>query len=286
MQAGNAAPSPFPASGQEEEKHFAFGENWRNFLSVLNDERIAEAEKSLREMLRVETLAGKRFLDIGSGSGLFSLAARRLGAQVYSFDYDPDSVGCTQELRRRHFPGDTSREWHIEQGSVLDKDYLAKLGPFDIVYSWGVLHHTGNMWQALENAAGNVAPRGTLFIAIYNDEGWRSTLNKKIKQTYNGATPFVRNLMAGIYLAHTSVRGFVIDILQLKNPLDRYRQKIQSRGMSVWYDVVDWLGGWPFEVASPEALFEFYYQRGFDLTKLKTVPRGHGCNEFVFRRRN
>lgn len=285
MQAGNAAPSPFPSSGQEEETHFGFGENWRNFLTVLNDERIAEAEKSLREMLRVDNLTGKRFLDIGSGSGLFSLAARRLGAQVYSFDYDPDSVGCTQELRRRYFPDDTSREWHIEQGSVLDKDYLAKLGPFDIVYSWGVLHHTGSMWLALENAAGNVAPRGALFIAIYNDEGWRSTLNKKIKKTYNGTTPFVRKLMAGTYLVYTSARGLIIDILQLKNPLDRYRHKIQSRGMSVWYDVVDWLGGWPFEVATPEALFEFYYQRGFDLTKLKTVPRGHGCNEFVFRRR-
>jgi 2-polyprenyl-6-hydroxyphenyl methylase/3-demethylubiquinone-9 3-methyltransferase len=285
MAQGNSATVRNPSPEMAEEKHFAFGENWRNFLSVLNDDRIAEAEKSLREMLRVDNLTGKRFLDIGSGSGLFSLAARRLGAQVYSFDYDPDSVGCTQELRRRYFPGDTSREWHIEQGSVLDKDYLSKLGSFDIVYSWGVLHHTGNMWQALENAAGNVAPRGTLFIAIYNDEGWRSAVNTRMKKIYNASPAIVKKAMAVGYAVLFAIKGLLIDLLRKKNPLDRYREKIKSRGMSIWYDIVDWLGGWPFEVATPEALFEFYFQRGFDLTKLKTVPRGHGCNEFVFRRR-
>ena len=73
-------------------ERFEFGKNWSQFLSHLNDSRIAEAEQSLRNMLEVDDLCGKRFLDIGSGSGLFSLAARRLGASVYSFDYDPRSV--------------------------------------------------------------------------------------------------------------------------------------------------------------------------------------------------
>ncbi len=53
----------------------------------------------------METLAGNSFLDVGSGSGLFSLAAMRLGAdRVHSFDYDPQSVGCTKELKRRFPP--------------------------------------------------------------------------------------------------------------------------------------------------------------------------------------
>src|ERR1043165_6266518 len=122
----------------ETKSRFQFGENWWRFLSVLNDERIAEAEKSLGEMLGVESLRGKSFLDIGSGSGLFSLAARRLGARVRSFDYDPQSVACAQELKRRYFADDA--DWMIEQGSVLDPDYIRRLGQFDIVYSWGVLH--------------------------------------------------------------------------------------------------------------------------------------------------
>src|SRR5690349_20131153 len=98
-----------------EDRRFAFGENWRRFLSVLTDERIEEATKSLREFLGCDSLAGKTFLDIGSGSGLFSLAARRMGATVTSFDYDPQSVACTEELRRRYFPEDGGA-WRIEQG--------------------------------------------------------------------------------------------------------------------------------------------------------------------------
>ena len=125
------------ASGER----FEFGKNWARFLAVLNEERIAEAENSLRQMLECETLQNKTFLDIGSGSGLFSLAARRLGAEVFSFDYDPNSVGCTRELRRRYFENDG--QWRVEEGSALERKYLESLGKFDIVYSWGVLHHTG-----------------------------------------------------------------------------------------------------------------------------------------------
>ena len=267
-----------------EEKHFAFGRNWRNFLRLLDEDRIIAAENSLREMLRVQDLRGKRFLDIGCGSGLFSLAARRLGAEVTSFDYDPDSVGCAQELRRRFQPGDSNAGWRIEQGSALDKSYLTTLGQFDVVYSWGVLHHTGNMWQALENVITNVAPGGLLFISIYNEEGRRSKAYGKMKRFYNASPGVVRIAMTAAHVAIVGVREFAMDILRWQNPLGRYTGN-KARGMSIWYDTVDWLGGWPFEVASPEALFEFYYGRGFDLVKLRTVSRGYACNEFVFRRR-
>ncbi len=136
-------------------ERFEFGANWARFLSVLNDERIEMAETSLKRMLEMDDLKGKTFLDIGSGSGLFSLAARRPGSRVHSFDYDPQSVACTAELKRRYFPEDAN--WTVEEGSVLDTDYLQGRGPFDVVYSWGVLHRTGAMWQALENVAQLVA---------------------------------------------------------------------------------------------------------------------------------
>jgi 2-polyprenyl-6-hydroxyphenyl methylase/3-demethylubiquinone-9 3-methyltransferase len=177
-----------PATSQQEiaaRERFAFGENWQRFLSILDESRIVRAQDSLRRMLDVSDLTGKTFLDIGCGSGLFSLAARRLGARVHCFDYDPQSVACAEELRRRYFPLDP--DWRIDEGSALDSSYLSGLGSFEVVYSWGVLHHTGAMWQALGNAAGLVAPGGKLFIAIYNDQGKISNRWRAIKRAYNRA---------------------------------------------------------------------------------------------------
>ena len=256
---------------------FAFGRNWSRFLRVLNDDRVRQAEASLREMLEMNDLSGKSFLDIGSGSGLFSLAARRLGATVRSFDYDPHSVACTEELKRRYFPGDP--EWAVEQGSVLDKDYLARLGTWDIVYSWGVLHHTGNMWKAMENAAGMVKPQGLLFIAIYNDEGGRSSRWAQLKQLYN-RKPWARPFLLAIGFLFFWGRTFLGDLLAL-NPLATWKAYISQRGMSPWHDLVDWMGGWPFEVATPEAVFNFCRGRGFTLQRLLT-RQGSGNNEYIF----
>ena len=136
----------------ERGERFEFGANWTRFLKTLDDTRIATAQASLCGMLETETLQGRTFVDVGCGSGLFSLAARRLGAKVHSFDYDPKSVACSTELRRRYFPDDS--RWTVEAGSALDAEYLRSLGKFDLVYSWGVLHHTGDMAGALANAAG------------------------------------------------------------------------------------------------------------------------------------
>jgi len=262
-------------------ERFAFGENWRRFLLLLIDARILHAEESLRSMLSVQDLAGKTFLDIGCGSGLFSLAARRLGARVHSFDYDPQSVACARELRRRYFNEDP--EWRIEEGSALDTEYLERLGKFDVVYSWGVLHHTGAMWPALENASRLVAPRGKLFIAIYNDQGKISNRWRAIKRTYNRLPGAFRFLVTLPVLVHLYWRRTLKDFLRLR-PFESWRNEGKERGMSAWRDLIDWVGGYPFEVAKPEAILDFYLHRGFYLTRLVTCGGSLGCNEYVFTR--
>lgn len=258
---------------------FEFGENWSRFLRVLDDERIEEARKSLQAMLEIESLEGKTFLDIGSGSGLFSLAARSLGAKVRSFDFDPQSVACAHELKRRYFADDP--DWLIHEGSVLDKDFLASLGQHDIVYSWGVLHHTGHMWQALENAATCVVPNGHLFISIYNDQGRTSAHWRRVKKIYCSGW-LGRLLVQAIYIPYFGLRGLAWDLLSLRNPGRRYADHKKQRGMSKVHDWYDWLGGYPFEVAKPEEIFAFYRARGFELRRLLTCAGGLGCNQFVF----
>lgn len=251
-------------------ERFEFGANWSRFIGVLNGERIARAEKSLCEYLEVDNLFGKRFLDAGSGSGLFSLAARRLGAEVHSFDYDPQSVACTRELKNRYFHED--KAWVIEEASVLDQDYLSGLGQFDVVYSWGVLHHTGSMWNALSNIAPLVANNGQLFVAIYNDQGWISRYWNFVKQCY-ASNAFLR---WGILLLHIPYFGLRFFVRTMTGRLEL------ERGMSLWYDVIDWIGGYPFEVARPEEIFKFYRAKGFNLVGLKTCGGRHGCNELIF----
>jgi len=265
-------------------ERFEFGKNWSRFLALLDDGRIARAEESLKQMLEVESLEGQSFLDIGSGSGLFSLAARRLGARVHSLDYDPQSVACTKELRRRYFNNDS--EWRIEEGSALDADYLKSLGSFDVVYSWGVLHHTGAMWSALENAQLPVSAGGKLFVAIYNDLGSRSRRWRWIKQTYNDLPRFLKAPFAMTVIAPEEAKSLLRSLVLLKpgEYLRSWTQYNRNRGMSRWRDVIDWVGGYPYEVATPEGIFDFYRSRGFRLTRIKCGGVGLGCNEFVFQR--
>ena len=257
---------------------FEFGANWTAFLKRLTPGRIEEAERSIKRMLAAERLDGKSFLDIGSGSGLFSLAARKLGARVRSFDFDPQSVACTAELKRRYFADDP--DWIVTPGSVLDEEFLGGLGKFDIVYSWGVLHHTGKLWEALDNSAALVAPAGQLFISIYNDQGRASRVWTRVKAAYVKSPRALRWAVLLPAFARLWGPSLVRDTFK-GHPL-RSWSAYGERGMDPWRDVIDWVGGYPFEVARPEQVFDFLRARGFELRKLKTCAGGLGCNEFVF----
>ncbi len=271
----------------DEDDRFAFGENWRAFLCLVDEQRIGEAVRSLKASLDLDSLEGCRFLDIGCGSGLFSLAACRMKGDVVSVDYDAESVSCTQELRRRYSAKPEC--WNIRQGSVLDDTMMSELGSFDVVYSWGVLHHTGNMNAALELASRCVAnDGGLLFIAIYNDQGGASRRWLAIKKFYHRLPNWLRPAWVALIASLYEIKFAFARLAKLKNPLPTadWRAKKKDRGMSAWHDWVDWVGGLPFEFASPESIIVPMRKRGFILENLKTVGSGWGCNEYVFRRIN
>jgi 2-polyprenyl-6-hydroxyphenyl methylase/3-demethylubiquinone-9 3-methyltransferase len=259
-------------------ERFEFGKNWQRFVRIITPERIAAAEKSLSSMLDICDLEGKTFLDIGSGSGLFSLAARRLGARVHSFDYDSQSVSCTKELRERYFPAD--RNWKVDAASVLDETYLRSLVEFDFVYSWGVLHHTGALWRAIENASRMVKRGGTFFISLYNDQGGISRRWRAVKRLYVQSPRALRPILSGCCFVWVYWKGVLKGALRGR-PFEVFSN--YGRGMSPWRDVVDWVGGYPFEVSKPGEVFEFLHAREFTLVRMVTT-HGSGCNEFVFRK--
>ncbi len=260
--------------------HFAFGENWRSFLTQLDDARLAEAGRSLQWLTGRERLDGVWFIDIGSGSGMTSLAARRLGAMVYSFDCDAQSVECTKELRDRFFAGD--RDWRVEQGSILDRDYLAKLGTFDIVYSWGVLHHTGAMYEAIANASRLVAPHGMFIFALYRKTRlcgfWRLE-----KSWYSRASLRAQSLARGVYVGLMRL-AFTLVGRNFNAYVANYRG---NRGMDYMHDVHDWLGGYPYDSIGPGDVAREMSRLGFAHLRSKVRPYstglfGSGCDEYVY----
>jgi 2-polyprenyl-3-methyl-5-hydroxy-6-metoxy-1,4-benzoquinol methylase len=279
-------PAPLTATptADLDETRFAFGKNWDRFARDLPPARIANAVESLTEMLGTRDLSGLSFLDLGSGSGLSSLAAALSGAaRVHSLDYDPASVATTTRLRDRFAP---DVAWKTEQASVLDAERMASLGHWNIVYSWGVLHHTGDMWNALGLAAERVAPNGRLFVSIYNDQGLLSRLWSRLKRVYNLLPEPLRVPYAVIVSIPGELSTFARKTLK-GSPAEYFREWRNTgeytRGMSRWHDLIDWVGGYPFEVAKPEQVIDFCLARGFELERLRTVRGSNGCNEFVFR---
>jgi SAM-dependent methyltransferase len=253
---------------------FKFGENWASFSRILDETRVAEAENSLKTLFAVENFKGRSFLDIGCGSGLFSIAASRLGAEkVLGIDIDPVSVETSRENAKQWLKG--GGDISFVHGSALDAAQMDALGMFDIVYSWGVLHHTGNMERSIENTVRRVKSGGLLMIAIYNrhssSAGW-----KLVKWLYNRSNRFGQRLLIWIFTPIIFVAKW---IATGENPL-----KVR-RGMEFMHNVIDWVGGYPYEYASISEMAAILQNFGFDV--LNTIPATvpTGCNEFVCKHR-
>lgn len=265
----------------EDNKHFSFGKNWKDFLDTsFNEERLNIAKESLVTFLGGQNqIEGKTFVDIGCGSGLFSLAAFLLGAkEVVSVDIDDSSIVCVQKLRGKF---ENPVHWKVIQGSALDKDFMQSIGQFDVVYSWGVLHHTGDMYRAFDNVSLLVKKSGLFYLAIYNRSRsmWIGTSEfwLKVKKMYNNSGAIGKKLIFGCYVVYF----FLDSLVALKNPFKRIRS-FKRRGMNWHHNVIDWLGGYPYEFAAPDEIVNYLSPKRLYCEKMKNAY-GLACVEYLLR---
>ena len=269
-------------------KRFAFGANWSRYVRyAASDESLRAAETSLLHVLPADAYRGRDFVDAGCGTGLFSLAALRLGcARVDGFDADPRSVEAVGLLRRKlsHLVPDGAA-WTVRCADLLDPGALSG----DIVYCWGVVHHTGRMWDAIASAASIVAPGGRLILGVYNHAP-NSAFWWRVKKLYV-ERPLFRSWLIVLHAVFIAVAAAA---------RGRRVALRRDRGMHALVDLVDWLGGFPYEYACFDDVARFVERLG--LTLEREVPRrpcgrgarpglfgalrtaNTGLNEFLFRR--
>ena len=258
---------------------FSFGKNWEEFVKKhYSEERVAASKKHILDFLGLQNLNGKYFLDIGCGSGLSSLAAFYAGTKkILSFDIDENAVKTTEKLRES---GGKPDNWIVKQGSILDADFLSKIPKADIVYAWGSLHHTGDMWKAIENSAKLMKRNGLFYVALYNTTP-KSAYWLKIKKRYSNAGEMEKRLMEFWYLFYKWLPGYT---LSGNNPIKYILDYKKDRGMSFLTDARDWLGGLPFEHTSKEKMKAFCRKVKLGCTKI-WHSENVANTEYLFKRR-
>jgi 2-polyprenyl-6-hydroxyphenyl methylase/3-demethylubiquinone-9 3-methyltransferase len=255
-------------------RRFAFGKNWQNYVQhALTPANIQHARHAFQQLYADIELQGKTFLDIGFGQGLALFFAREMGADVVGIDNDADNlVSCqhTAAFFQNQLPA-------MQVASILDVEFVQEQrqnGQFDVVHAWGVLHHTGNMRQALYHTTRLVKQGGYLIVAIYNKH-WSSPIWKVIKQSYNHAPNIIQKLLISMFYPVIYCAKWVVTGTDPKR---------KERGMDFFYDVVDWVGGYPYEYASVQSIQQFFCQQHFECIRVIPAKVPTGCNQFVFRK--
>lgn len=238
---------------------FSFGENWQHYLTTVSDADIKKSMLELEDILGIENIENKSVIDIGCGSGIHSLSFLKLkAASVFSFDFDERSVAATETLNNQ---AGNPPNWKIERASALDKKYMESIGLFDIVYSWGVLHHTGKMWKAIEYCTKLVKPGGFFLLGIYGDVNHYQR-DLALKKAYNNASAIGKKWMVYSRI----LKKMLLRIIKFQNPFT-WNEK-RGRGMNYYNDLIDWLGGLPYEVASEDEIVRFFTARNFVLHRI------------------
>jgi len=259
------------------ETGFDFGANWQRYsLNALTADRVEEARADFSTLTEEIDLNSKTFLDVGFGQGLISFTAARAGAKVYSLDISPRCLEAL-EVTAQFFDSSIREKLDITVGSILSNETVQSLlekngDGYHVVHAWGVLHHTGDLRGAFANCVKLLGGQGTLIIAIYNRH-WSSPIWKLIKRLYCAAPAIVQKLLVAIFTPIIFVAKFLVT---RENPMST------ERGMEFFTDIVDWVGGYPYEYASVEEMRSLGNEHGLKLVRVSPASVPTGCNEFVF----
>jgi 2-polyprenyl-6-hydroxyphenyl methylase/3-demethylubiquinone-9 3-methyltransferase len=264
-------------------RHYSFGKNWLEYSQSINSIHVDHVTSDLSRLLNLKDLTQKSVLDIGCGSGVHDVGFYQLGCRnLTAIDYDQDCITATNQTLEKFCPGSG---YKILQGDILSSK-TQSLGKFDIVYSWGVLHHTGNLLEAICKASTLVAREGHLAIALY-----RKTLMcgfwKAEKRLYSRLPRIFQRFLELIYISFFSIALLFTQKTSITNYIESYSSK---RGMNFFADVKDWLGGYPYESISPHELRKLMSSLGFrQVYSLEGNSRigifGSGCDEFLFQKK-
>jgi len=266
----------------KDKKHFAFGKNWDLYSRQINSSHIESSKKDLISLIQLESLEGMRVLDIGSGSGVHSLSLMLLGCKdLIALDYDANYVSTTNRvLSGKSFKGN----FQVMQADILKHIPGIDGHTFDLVYSWGVLHHTGDMMKGIDRSISYVKPGGLIALALYRKTPF-CTFWRIEKFIYSKSPEIFQVISQKVY---EFFFGLGIKIKTGQTLRDYRLSYFQKRGMDFSRDVHDWLGGYPYESIDPDVLIQYMEQRGFtvlnsNISKKQSGILGSGCDEFLFK---